>query len=389
MSATGLVLAIAASQGPQGATGATGPQGATGATGVQGATGSQGATGPQGATGAQGATGPQGAQGATGATGTAAGATGQIQYNAGGGVFGADAGLVFTPATQVLSMTGTNPSEAIAASSTDTSASSSGQLNRYIKKLVGRETSWVRGPAGIPRCPEYPEATGFRRGWIANGTGTGVSFGTGFQNAGTGATVTPTNTNKYTLMERATFASVVTTQNQQVGIRGNSNGMFRGNAAGIGGFLFICRFGFTSIKTGCRGFVGMSNNGGSIVTSDPSSQTNCAGFGFDLADTAWTFMHNDASGTATKDAIGGQATLATNNTGFIAYIFCYPNDTVVYYRLDDLVQGTTLCDTSANTDLPVSTTGITFACVMSNGTANTTAGDATIGINEISVYTEF
>lgn len=180
---------------------------------------------------------------------------------------------------------------------------------------------------------------------------------------------------------------MVTTQNQQVGIR-TAASFYRGNAAGLGGFFFICRFMFASIKTGCRAFVGLHSGTTAIVTGDPSSTTNMCGFAFDLADTAWTFMHNDGSGTATKDAIAGQTTLATNNTGFDAYIFCYPNDTTVYYRLDDLVQGTTLCDTSASSDLPVNTTALSACCLMSNGTANTVAGDATIGANKMFVYTE-
>jgi hypothetical protein len=192
------------------------------------------------------------------------------------------------------------------------------------------------------------------------------------------------------MMPRSTFATVVTTQNQTVGIVTGSGACLRGNAAGIGGFFFVCRFGFESIKTGERCFVGVNASGSTtLLNADPSGQVNCAGFGFDIADTAWTFMHNDASGSCTKTAIAGQGTLATNNTGFIAYIFCYPNDSVVYYRLDDLVQGTTLCDTSVNSDLPVNTTALFAACQMGNGTANTTASDARIGIQSLNIYREY
>jgi len=316
----------------------------------------------------------------------AAGSNTQVQYNNSGSM-GANAGLTFNSSTQQLGQTGTNPSSVMAAGMLP-SAPSSGQLVTSIKSLSGRPTPFVTGSSGVARALEYFEATGNKTGWVAGPGNAGTYMGaTTGANLGTASNLSPTTTNKYTMMMRNTFASVVTTQNQQVGIRSGAM-YFRGNAAGIGGFMFICRFGFTSIKTGMRAFVGMGVGGATQVTADPSGQLNALGFAFDIADTAWTFMHNDGSGTCTKDTISGQTTLATNNTGFDAYIFCYPNDSVVYYRLDDTSQGTTLCDTSASSDLPVNTTGLSFQCCMSNGTANTTAGDATLGISSLIVYTE-
>lgn len=318
----------------------------------------------------------------------AAGSTTQVQYNL-AGVLTGDAGNTWNPSTQTQSYLGSNPSEVMAAGALP-SAPSSGRLTRSVKAIAGRQFPFVTGPSGVARCVEIPEITAaHRKGWV-NGTGSaGLYFGMGAgTNAGTAAQVDPTLTNKYTAMQRCTYASVVTTQNQQVGIRTGGGAFYRGNAAGLGGFFFVCRFGFTSIKTGCRAFVGLSSGTSAVVTGDPSGLTNIAGFAFDLADTAWTFMHNDAAGSATKDAIAGQATLATNNTAFDAYIFCYPNDNTIYYRLDDVIQGTTLVDTSTSSDLPVNSTGLNALCVMSNGTANTTAGDATIGVGSMVIYTE-
>lgn len=319
----------------------------------------------------------------------AAGSTTQVQYNL-AGVLTGDAGNTWNPSTQRQAYIGSNPSEDMAAG-TLPSAPSAGVLRRSVKSVAGRQFPYVTGPSGVARCVEIPEISGaYRKGWINGPTsaGTYVGLASGGTNAGTAAAVIPTLTNKYTVMDRCTYASVVTTQNQQVGVRTNSAPFFRGNAAGLGGFFFACRFGFTSIKTGCRAFVGLHSASGAIVTSDPSSTVSMIGFAFDIGDTAWTFMHNDASGTATKDAISGQATLATNNTAFDAYIFAYPNDSTVYYRLDDVIQGTTLVDSSTASDLPPSATALNAACVMSNGTANTTAGDATIGVGQMLIYTE-
>ncbi len=215
-----------------------------------------------------------------------------------------------------------------------------------------------------------------------NSTGIFQSNGTG---AGTFATGTLATTNKYTLQVRNTHASVVTTANQQVGIRPCTNAAqwLRGASAGQGGFLFVCRFGFEVWTAGDRLFVGMAGANTALCTGDPSAITNTLGFGIDAGDTAITFMHNDGSGTATKTAIAG-TTLASNQ-GYDAYIFCKPNDSTVYYRLDDVNAGTTLADTSTTTDLPVNTTFLTTAAVMGNA-ANVVAGNATIG--EVFIYIE-
>ena len=386
--------------GPTGATGITGPTGATGIigttgatgvtgpTGATGITGSTGATGVTGPTGATGVTGPTGATGVTGATGSgvAAGSDTQIQYNKTGS-FSGNAGLTFDDTTQTFSRVGANPTEVIAAKSADATPPSTGNLTTYVRKLAGRETFCGIGQKGLARYLEFLEASSCRGGWRTGPAAAGTFFCIDGSIAGTNAFPATAITNRYTMMRRSTFANVVTTQNQQVGFATTTASFFRGNAAGIGGFMFICRFGFDTIKTGERAFIGLTRTGWNIGV-DPSSIINTLGFGFDLGDTAWTFMHNDGSGTATKDAIGGQATLATNNTGFIAYIFAYPNDTVVYYRLDDLIQGTTLVDSSTNTDLPVNTTALIALVVMSNGTANTAAGDAKMGVQSMTVYTE-
>jgi hypothetical protein len=218
---------------------------------------------------------------------------------------------------------------------------------------------------------------------IGTWTGTnGVNVNSG---SGTTLSTSPTTTTPYTAMRRTSIATAVTTTNQQVGLR--SELMFLpGASGGQGGFFFSCRFGFDAIAAGCRAFVGFTTTT-LITAADPSTLTNILGFGFDAADTAWSFYHNGASGTATKEPIPGQGTLATNNTGYDAYIWAPPDSSVVYYRLDRTDTGAILVDTSIGTNLPVNTTMLMATAMMSNGTANTAVGAATIGINRIYVET--
>jgi len=316
---------------------------------------------------------------------TAAGADTQIQFNSGGALTG-DSTFTWDNATKDLMLSGTNTGITMKGITAEPSAPSSSNLQIYTKAVVGKMQVKIKGPSGLD-TPLQAAIWQNNTVLFTPGAAAGVWQGTVGTNLGTAAIALPTTTNLYTMRRRSTFASIVTTTNQQVGTR--SEAMFcRGNAAGLGGFLFVCRFGFDSIKTGMRAFIGMSSGTTAVVTVDPSGLTNMLGFGFDLADTAWTFMHNDAAGTCTKETISGQGTLATNNTGYDAYIWCAPNDSTVYYRLDRIDTGATLVDSSTSTDLPVNTTLLVAHAAMSNGTANIVVGDAKLGVNRLYVETD-
>jgi len=224
--------------------------------------------------------------------------------------------------------------------------------------------------------------------WSFNATAAGGNDGRGpvLSNAGTSGSPAQATTNLYTAQLRETYANVITTTNQQVGLTNGTSTFFRGSVAGQGGFLFACRFGTEVWTAGARLFVGLAAATTALVTGQPSAVVNMVGFGIDASDSAITFMHNDGSGTATKDTIAGQPTLATNQ-GYDAYIFCKPNDSIVYYRLDDVLLGTTIIDTSTNTDLPVNTTLLGCGAVMGNA-ALTAAAAAKIGVATIYLETD-
>ena len=209
-----------------------------------------------------------------------------------------------------------------------------------------------------------------------NGTSLGFTNVTG---SGTFAFTSATNTNRYTT-NRGTYANVVTTTNQSIGLTTNPI-FFRGGGSGVGGFFYYCRFGFENYKAGDRLFIGMNG----FVGTDPSTQGNLLGFAMDAADSVITFMHNDAAGSATKDAIAGQPTVASGQ-GYDAYIYLDPYDnSTVYYRLDDLNARTTIIDTSTASDLPVVGTALGARQLIGNA-ANTAAGDANLGL--MTLYVE-
>lgn len=265
-------------------------------------------------------------------------------------------------------------------------APAAGNLKIYAKAVAGRIVpKWI-GPAGVD-TPFQAALWGNNTAmWTTTNATAGLWQGTVGAGAGTYSTALPTTTNLYTSMIRGRWASVVTTTNQQVGQRSSQNQFYRGAVAGQGGFFFFARFGTEAWTAGDRLFVGLGTGTTGMVTGNPSSLTNILGFGIDAGDSAITFMHNDNSGTATKDAIAGQPTLAANQ-GYDVYIYAKPNDSTVYYRIDNLNTGATIVDTSTTTDLPVNTTMMAAFALMSNG-ANTPVTSAQIGLNRVYVETD-
>jgi hypothetical protein len=189
----------------------------------------------------------------------------------------------------------------------------------------------------------------------------------------------------YTSERRSTYTAATAAANIQNGIRSDAQ-FFRGNASGQGGFFAAFHFGTNTWTTGDRLFVGFATCTTACTTVNPSTLTNSAGFGVDAGDTAITFIHNDGSGTATKDTIAGQPALASNQ-GYDAYIYMKPNDSTIYYRLDDTNAATTIIDTSTATDIITANTMVIAHAEMGTGT-NTTTTSSVIGINRIYVETD-
>jgi hypothetical protein len=316
---------------------------------------------------------------------TAAGSNTQIQFNNSGATAGS-ADLTWNDTTNELGLNGSNTSLLITAISSEPAAPSSGVLRIYTKNVGGRILpKWV-GPSGIDTPFQPAFFTNNITMWNPTTATAGVWLGTVGAGAGTYTTALPTFTNRYTATKRGRWANVVTTANQVLGQRNTEAMYFRGTITEGGGFFFFARFGLDVWTAGSRLFVGM-HTATTVVSADPSASLNILGFGVDAADSAITFMHNDGSGTATKDAIAGQPTLATNQ-GYDAFIYCKPNDSTVYYRLVDMNTGNEIINSSTSVDLPVASTGLTAGALASN--AALTAATAThLGLNRIYVETDY
>lgn len=314
----------------------------------------------------------------------AAGNNTEIQFND-GGVVGADSDLTYAKTTNTLSLNGTDPKLNLTGIATEPSTPDSGILTLYSKNISGRMLPKWRGPSGLD-TPFQPALFGNNVVIWNPGATSGVATGTVVTAIAAGVATLPTTTNLYTALRRSVF-TVATGINLQNSLRTESM-FFRGASANQGGFFAFCRFGFTTWTATNRCFVGFTVGTTAVTTGNPSALLNIAGFGIDTADTAFTFMHNDGAGTAVKEAIAGQPALATNNA-YDVYIFCPPNSSEIYYRMDNLLTQTTLVNTSINSEMPVNTTMLNFHVAIGSGATNAGAGVAAIGLNRIYVETDY
>ena len=301
---------------------------------------------------------------------TPGGTTTQIQYNNAG---------AFGGATNV----GINTNNLQLVSTTDPTAPSAGNLLVYSRTIAGRPVAKVLNSVGL----SYPLQSAFWQNtqytWTTTGATNGLWTHTAGAGAGTFASTLPTTTNIFTSQKRSRYSNVITTANQVLGQRNTDAVFYRGAASGQGGFFFYARLGFDTWTNGSRFFAGMAT-ATTVISADPSALNNTVGFAVDVADNGViNFLTRDAT-TATKQSTG---LTIVSNKGYDVFIFCKPNDTVVYYRILDVVAGTEYTN-SATLTLPVNTTLLTANVLASNG-ALTPVNSTQLSVSKIYIETEY
>jgi len=221
-------------------------------------------------------------------------------------------------------------------------------------------------------------SNGFQTAWTSNGTVTHPN---------------PAATDVASSGRRTTFANVVTTANQQLGPRFNTDSercFFRGNVAGTGGFFFFARFRLTYPASTCRLFSGLQAAaataalvvtdtptgpycGLSHVTTDPSTGSG-----------ALNFVTHDGT-TRNALPINFTADLVSGSPLLEFMMYCAPNGGTIFFRLDDVTNGATYTN-STTANLPGATVMMSPQCQASNGTANITV--AIVAESVYKIYVE-
>ena len=280
----------------------------------------------------------------------------------------------------------------------DPSAPSDGTLRMWAKKIAQRHMLKVMGPSGVDsplqtalfqnRILMYVPSTG------TTGTGSGTGLGPVWTSGGTVSHPTPSSTSPAIAnqMRRTRYANVVTTTNQTLGIKAaaaDTLNYWIGNAAGLGGFFYAARFIVELIPAATvRIFAGLTASSSTYVVASDTVLNNTCGLWHDTTDPssgsgAFNFVTRNTT-TTTKQAITLANAIAAGNT-YDFYMFCPPNSSTLYWRLDDIVNAVSY-ENSTSTTLPANTAFMGPQCAMSNGTANTTVTTVAIGV--AGVYTE-
>jgi len=196
----------------------------------------------------------------------------------------------------------------------------------------------------------------------------------------------------YNQIKRTTSTNVVTTTNQLLGVSSivsTAASFWRGNGALQGGFFFFTRFGIETLTAASpnatRLFAGLHSGTTNILASDSIPAISVIGLWHDTTDGAnvLNILVKDGT-TSQKVALNGSPTTPyQTGQAYDFYLFCRPNDSVIYYRLDNFNTGAILSEGSVSTNIPLNTAFMGPNVGMSNGTANLVASTVSIGINKI------
>ncbi len=231
----------------------------------------------------------------------------------------------------------------------------------FGKAVAGRNLPAYRGNTGLDSILQSSIVRNKLSRWLPIGNSVTVDTdGVGDLTAtGVATLATVATTNRHTWQKRVDYLVTTAASTAVAGWSYTETMWGRGATTGDGGFFMVCRFGIatgTSVSTR-RCFVGLRNSVAAPTDVNPSTLVNCIGVGYDAADAQLQIMHNDASGTCTKIALGASFLRpSTDRTScYELALYCAPAGTTVGYEVTDLITGEVATGTMS-TDLPAATT---------------------------------
>ena len=235
----------------------------------------------------------------------------------------------------------------------------------------------------MPNLSNYPTEVGLVDNFLhvlpVSGSTTPNARGGAITSGGTVTHPVLAVTNRRTQAWRSQHANIATITNQILGYYQSSSPLrqfWRGNAANLGGFYFRGKMwiGLMPAAT-IRYFMGLTTIGTANVISNTLAGDSCGLWHDDtMAATVLNFITRD-NVTTTSVAITLATALAAGQ-GYELIMYCKPNDTVLYYKVIDMLTGLTLADSFTSTTLPRNTVFLGPEMAMSNAanaTVTTTA----------------
>jgi hypothetical protein len=269
------------------------------------------------------------------------GTDGQVQYNSAGAHAGAANALIEA---------GTLRLPAIATPA----APAAGGVKLFGRDVGGRILPAIVGPSGLDTSLQ-PLLARNKVAWATpiGGTATLSAQGIALTATGTATAAAVAVTNLHTSMQRLDYLVTVAATTAVAGFRGSANTFWRGNAAGLGGFMFVCRFspatGGTVATSRC--FVGLSISTAAPTDVEPATLANLVGCGFGAADAQWQLYHADATNVAVPCGASFPVPTTDRPGVWELVMFCPPNGSSIQITLNDLVSGATFTGTYS-TNIP-------------------------------------
>jgi hypothetical protein len=254
----------------------------------------------------------------------------------------------------------------------------------WAKSRAGRMFLTSMGSAGLDESYQPSLFSSYPVLFMPNtGTTVPIAWGTvwtAMNTTGAMSTPAPAVTNRYTMMRRCEFAAGAVS-GQSSGITTAPPQNILGAAAGMGGFFFFARFGFTAYTSAARLFIGVTARTTSQAATEPSTWLNSVGLCKDSTDPGVSFLTRSAT-TPTKT---GTFTPATA-TIYDFTMFVPANSSTFTYRVVDETNGTVIFDnlTMATTPPAASTLMAPFVSI---GASSAVA--QTLGLSRLYVENDF
>ena len=258
-------------------------------------------------------------------------------------------------------------------------------LRLFAQKKANRAMLSQVGPSGLDVHLQPLIATNRIAMSLSTGAAAPQTVGiSAWTVTGTATASTVTTTNLYTWMRRTEYLVTTAAITAVAGFYLTAGQFGMSNTAYGGGFFTVIRWGpATGVATATnRAFVGMAASVAAPTDVQPSSLFNILGMGWDSADANIQFMHNDASGTATKVDTGIAVPTVDRTNVYEIALFVPPNSTTVGWQVTLLNTGATASGT-VSADIPAVNTLLGPRGYMSVGGTS-----SVIGISMMSTYIE-
>lgn len=260
-----------------------------------------------------------------------------------------------------------------------------GHSTLFARSFGGRAMFGGADPSGDTHLFQPLIYDGSQSWWIpVTGVAAPTALGAAAPTAsGTNTLIAVASTNRFTRMKRTTYLVTTAATSAVAGFRGVNSVTVGGNAAGDGGFFYALRWGpSTGVATATtRAFAGLRSSA-APADVNPSGLSSLVGMGWDSGDANVQFMHNDATGTATKIDLGASFPRPTvdNTTAYELVMFSPPGTTQsVSYQITNLTTGAVATGT-VTTNLPTTTLLMGPYVYMSVGGTSSVVGVALMGM---------